>query len=118
LLHEASPDDFVGALRAYGGTPEEVLRDAQLMALLEPALRADFAIRERYEYRPGPPLSIPITAIAASDDAYVPPDAVDAWREHTSAGFDRHIIAGGHFAIINSENTLRELVMHACAADS
>jgi len=89
--------ELVERLRAMGGTPDAVLADAELLELLLPAIRADFAMCERYRFEPGPPLTVPITALGGDRDAHVAPGEVAAWREHTSVRFAHHRIAGGHF---------------------
>ena len=44
---------FVDAIRELNGTPEEVLENADLMALVLPALRADLTVCETYRYVSG-----------------------------------------------------------------
>jgi len=51
-IHQFPEPDFLKRLKHLNGTPGEVLRDAELMALLLPVLRADFAINETYVYTP------------------------------------------------------------------
>lgn len=45
---------FIDALREMGGTPRAVLDNSELMALLMPALRADFTMIENHRPVPGP----------------------------------------------------------------
>lgn len=96
-VHTMSDDELVGELRARGQTPDEVLDNAELLELLLPAVRADFAIAERYRHRPGPPLPVAITALGGTADPDVPVAAVEAWRVHTEARFTSAIYPGGHF---------------------
>jgi medium-chain acyl-[acyl-carrier-protein] hydrolase len=96
-LHALPDDQLIAGLRRLSGTPEEVLQHAEILALLLPLLRADFALAERYEWRPEPPLPIPITAYSGADDEHVPVEGVEAWREHTSARFRHLTLPGGHF---------------------
>ena len=44
---------FIDALREMGGTPRAVLDNSELMALLMPALRADFTLIENHRPVPG-----------------------------------------------------------------
>ena len=55
-LHQLPEAEFVAALRRLQGTPEAVLEHAELMALMLPILRADFAVLETYTYSPQTPL--------------------------------------------------------------
>lgn len=100
------PDaQFVGELRRLNGTPEIVLRDAELMELLLPTLRADFALYESYEYVPEPPLQCPIVAFGGLDDARIPPVKVDQWSAHTSDRFP-----GTHLFIRNQTPVLMQAI--------
>lgn len=105
------PDDaFVERLRAYGGTPEAVLRDRELMALFLPQIRADFAISETYAYRPEAALGCPITALAGTDDVTDSPSSVRGWGEHTAGGFRFHELPGGHFFVFEQQARVLSII--------
>jgi medium-chain acyl-[acyl-carrier-protein] hydrolase len=89
--------EFIAELRRIGGTPDEVLANPELMALVMPALRADFAINETYKYRPYPPLSCPIRAYGGADDRSVSSEDLEDWRQQTAASFDLRRFTGDHF---------------------
>src|SRR5207244_548641 len=55
-IHALPESEFVEALRHLDGTPQEVLQDPELMQLVLPTLRADFALCETYVYTPEAPL--------------------------------------------------------------
>jgi medium-chain acyl-[acyl-carrier-protein] hydrolase len=94
------PDtEFIAKLRSYGGTPEPVLQDKDLLGHFLPILRADFATAENYRLSQFTPLPCPITAIAGSSDNSVGVSAVAAWEMHTSGRFALHQLEGGHFFI-------------------
>ena len=80
-----------------GGTPAAVLDDPELMALVAPMLRADFALAADLVTRLEPPLSCPVTAFAGRADTHVPLTSVERWREATSATFRMMVVDGGHF---------------------
>lgn len=90
-------------LRRIGGTPEELLNDPDLLARFQPLLAADFAVNETYAYSPQPPLDIPITALAATQDPLAGLAQMLAWEEHTTAEFQLHALNGGHFAVFDRE---------------
>jgi surfactin synthase thioesterase subunit len=96
-VHLLSDAGLVTELRERGQTPEEVLENPELLELLLPAVRADFALAERYRHAAGAPLPVPITAFGGTEDPDVPPAAVEAWGEHTALGFEHIIHPGGHF---------------------
>jgi medium-chain acyl-[acyl-carrier-protein] hydrolase len=89
--------EFLEDVRRFNGTPQEVLEHPELMQLLLPLLRADFAICQTYDYRPEPPLDCPISAFGGLQDVDVPRDYLEAWREQTAASFSVRMLPGDHF---------------------
>lgn len=81
----------------YGGIPEKILRDSEMMKLLLPALRADLTILDTYSYEPEPPLPIPIAAFGGSEDHAVPPNLLQNWEAQTSNSFRVELFRGDHF---------------------
>ncbi|HYH78362.1 MAG TPA: alpha/beta fold hydrolase [Longimicrobium sp.] len=96
-IHALPDDEFVARLRALEGTPDEVLRDPEMMELMLPVLRADFALSETYRYREGPPLACPVSALGGTGDAHVSRDDLLAWRDLTRGFFRLCTFDGGHF---------------------
>jgi medium-chain acyl-[acyl-carrier-protein] hydrolase len=105
-VHALPEPEFVAELRRLGGTPEEVLGNADLMSILLPLLRADFGLSETYEHTPGDPLDLPITGYGGVRDERVEPERVSAWRQHTRAGFREVMFPGGHFFLHEDRQSL------------
>ncbi|MEB3968293.1 thioesterase domain-containing protein, partial [Mycobacterium ulcerans] len=82
---------------ALGGTPSELLHNAELMDLMLPIARADLTACEEYLYRPAPPLSCPITALGGVGDVTFDQSELTRWGEMTSATFEVVAMPGGHF---------------------
>jgi surfactin synthase thioesterase subunit len=80
----------------YGPLGVKLRDDPELMALVLPAYRADFAAAETYEYVPGAPLDIPVTAVGGLDDE-ITEDDLRAWARHTTGLFTLNQYPGGHF---------------------
>ncbi|WP_457489095.1 thioesterase II family protein [Tardiphaga sp. P5_C10] len=97
--HLLDDSALIDVLRDYNGTPTEILADPDLMTMLLPVIRADFALAETYRYQPSPPLAVPITAFAGTDEDRASIDQITGWSLETSAGFDHHLFAGDHFFI-------------------
>ena len=55
-------------MRRLKGTPQPVLEQPELMQLMLPLLRADFAVCQTYAYATEPPLSCPISAFGGMAD--------------------------------------------------
>ena len=102
------PDElFLDALsERYGGIPDAVRREPELVALFLPILRADWRLAAGYSYRAESPLPCPIAAFGGRDDVTAPVDAIAAWREQTSAAFSQHMLPGGHFFALGAPPAL------------
>jgi medium-chain acyl-[acyl-carrier-protein] hydrolase len=93
-------------LRTFGGTPGAVLDHPELMALLLPVIRTDFAVTESYRYREDPPLTCPITVFGGREDPVADLDAMDGWRVQTLDRFSLHALPGSHFFIHKHVETI------------
>lgn len=96
-IHHLPEQEFVEKLRDLKGTPEEVLQNAELLQLLLPLLRADFAMCETYSYTPEEPLMCPITVFGGLQDDEVSRDMLTAWYKQTSSSFKLRFFVGNHF---------------------
>jgi medium-chain acyl-[acyl-carrier-protein] hydrolase len=97
-IHGLSDASFIAEIQGrYGGIPEPILRDPELLALVLPTLRADIQALERHRPGPRPPLGCPITAFGGADDANVSREHLEAWREETRCAFRMRSFPGGHF---------------------
>lgn len=89
--------DFIEELRLLGGTPSEILENAELMALLLPMLRADFTAVENHRAKSDTVLDASVTALAGDRDERVTAEAVFGWRQATRGSFESHLLRGDHF---------------------
>jgi medium-chain acyl-[acyl-carrier-protein] hydrolase len=97
-LHTLPDSAFVEAInRRYGGIPDAILAEPELLELFIPIMRADMAVLESYAYSEEPPLPVPITVFCGEGDKEIAVAALDAWGRHTSAAFDVRTFSGGHF---------------------
>ena len=96
------PDaEFGRAMQArHGGLPTEMLEDPQFAAIYLPVLRADMAMVETYIPAPGPPLTCPVSAYIGAGDTVTGPEEIDGWAAVTSGRFDRRVLPGDHFAVL------------------
>lgn len=107
--------NFIAEIRKLGGTPEEALESDELLNLLLPMLRADFAVIDTYVYVNDAPLPCPITAFAGSKDEEVDQFDVTGWRAQTRSGFDLQVFPGDHFFLREFGQRLREVIGSAMA---
>jgi surfactin synthase thioesterase subunit len=110
LVHRMTDAELVRELRRFKGTPEIVLQTPELLDLLLPVIRADFAVLETYRCAEQPPLAVPISAYGGLSDDEVSPDELAAWSDHTNAGFQMRFIPGDHFFLKSAEPQLLDLL--------
>jgi surfactin synthase thioesterase subunit len=96
-LGHLDDDAFIEAVdRRYGGIPEEVMADRDLLDLFVPSLRADFVALESFE-PPERPVETPIVAMRGEEDPLVSEEQLLPWAESTSGPFEYSPFPGGHF---------------------
>jgi surfactin synthase thioesterase subunit len=89
---ELTRDDLLRRLEELGGTDAKLLRSEEFLALMEPALRADFRLADTYAFEPEPPLDTPITVLGSAERTKV--DALLAWRAETTRAFTLRLLHG------------------------
>ncbi len=112
-LHALPQGQFLEKLRELNGTPEEVLQHQELLELLVPILRADFAVCETYVYQAEPPLPCPISAYSGLGDDYVNRHELEAWQAQTTAPVKVRMFPGDHFYL----NSARPYLLQALARE-
>lgn len=105
-IHALPEPAFLEELRHLNGTPEAVLKNAELRQLFLPALRADFAVVETYVYTVEPTQDFPITAFGGLQDPQLSCDQLEAWRDQTNASFSLHMFPGDHFFLHSAQPLL------------
>ena len=105
-LHELTDDILLDAVLELNGTSPEIRSHPELLELAIPLLRADFALGETYRYTPEPPLASPITAFSGLADPHVTTAEATEWAQHTSGGFELHLLPGDHFFLTTAQGLL------------
>jgi medium-chain acyl-[acyl-carrier-protein] hydrolase len=108
--YDLAEPDFIKELRRLNGTPAEVLEDPELMQLVLPTLRADFALVQTYDYVSEPPLPCAMSIYCGSEDQILSREDLEGWREQTTGVFSLRMFQGDHFYLHTaSEHLLRTL---------
>ncbi|MUL37888.1 thioesterase II family protein [Gloeocapsopsis dulcis] len=105
-IHALPEPEFIEELRRLNGTPQAVLENTELMQLLIPTLRADFAVLETYAYTPEPTLNVPITTFGGLQDSEVNFDELQAWQAQTHSTFSQQMFPGNHFFLHSAQSLL------------
>lgn len=111
-IRHLGDDQFVTEInRRYGGIPQLVLENRELLELLLPALRADFSVYETYDHTAASPLRCPISMFGGSEDRYASAVELSEWSRHTSARFQHTTLPGDHFFIHSQRDVLLEAAL-------
>ena len=102
-----SDDDVIGYLRQFGGTPEEVLTNRELLDLLLGVVRGDLMMNAPPLLADATVLPMPVLAIGGTADKHVSAEDIAAWRAVSGKAFTHQMIDGGHFFPISH----RDLVL-------
>jgi medium-chain acyl-[acyl-carrier-protein] hydrolase len=109
-LHALPDEEFRAELKKLDGTSPAILDNDELMRVLLPALRADFAAHETYEYVEAPPLGCPILTVTGADDKLAPPAVLEGWRRHTTGQFESAVLPGNHFFVQTKRTQLLQRI--------
>jgi medium-chain acyl-[acyl-carrier-protein] hydrolase len=105
------PDaELIKELSRLNGTPQEVFESPELMGLMLPMLRADFELVQTYEYKQGPALDFPLTALGGLQDPEVSRSNLESWCQYTDSRFSLRLLPGDHFFLRTSEDLLLQLI--------
>lgn len=115
-IHDLPDAEFFEELERLNGTPREVLEHQELMEILTPMLRADFALCYSYTYIPGEPLRCPITVLGGTQDKENPGDELKTWCAETTGGCQVHILEGDHFFINQQQTAILKIIQKALVA--
>jgi medium-chain acyl-[acyl-carrier-protein] hydrolase len=109
-IHTLPEREFLAELHRLNGTPTEVLAHQELMEIMLPVLRADFALYENYVYAPDSPLDCPISAFGGLQDHRVSHSDLEAWRDQTSVSFSLRMFPGDHFFLNTTPSLLLQVL--------
>lgn len=96
-IYQLTDKAFIEQLCRYGGMPEFLLQNEELLELFLPILRADFTVNETYSYIETGRLNCPISVFGGLQDTTGMQDELEAWSHHTSRQFNLTMLPGDHF---------------------
>jgi surfactin synthase thioesterase subunit len=113
-LSQLPANELTQALeRRYAPMDPKVKQDPEMLDMILRVMRSDLQIMESYNYAPEEPLSCPVLAIGGTRDTIVASDALDAWREQSSAATRVERLEGDHFFLRTQGAALRAIVRSA-----
>ncbi|MEV4313142.1 alpha/beta fold hydrolase [Actinocrispum sp. NPDC049592] len=111
VAHLPDTEFLAEVRRGYGGIPDSVWNNEELLLMLLPILRADFAACETYTWPGHPPLRCDISALSGAGDYYVPESALAGWASLTSGECTTRVIGEGHFNVANDRAAVQRFVL-------
>ncbi|KAK3737468.1 hypothetical protein QZH41_008355, partial [Actinostola sp. cb2023] len=104
-------------IKNWGGTPQAILDNKEIMDISVRILRADLTLVEKYRFiictfillyysSADPVLSCPITCFDGSNDLR----DQEGWSQVTSGRYTRHVLPGGHFYFIRNPDNEKKLL--------
>jgi surfactin synthase thioesterase subunit len=99
-------------MRVLSGTDERLLGSPELLPLILPAIRADFAALRAYraEHAPESRVTCPVTALIGTSDPMATPDDAAAWERFAAGGFELRVFEGGHFYLSEHREAVAQIV--------
>jgi surfactin synthase thioesterase subunit len=112
LLDDAG---LLEAVRQLNGPDMQGL-DEDFLALVLPALRADYEAVETYRPEPGAAVDVPLTALTGRDDPRTTVAEAQAWEGHTHSRFRLEVLPGDHFFLVPQAGPVCDLIDGELAA--
>ncbi|MEJ8545002.1 thioesterase II family protein [Brevibacillus borstelensis] len=113
--HTLSDEELILELKELGGTPEEILQNRELLDIVLPIIRSDFAMLERYDYTPKKtPLGKNLVVLSGSGDQMT--KEVAEWKEYTSEECTFYSFEGGHFFLHDFTEQIVQIINHHVVA--
>jgi surfactin synthase thioesterase subunit len=99
-VHGLPDAEFLDELqRRYGGVPDVVRREPELLALLLPGLRADVRALETYRIADDTRVACPVHVYGGREDTRPRPDQLEGWTRRTEQPVRVQLFPGGHFFV-------------------
>jgi medium-chain acyl-[acyl-carrier-protein] hydrolase len=109
-FYDLPNEELIEEIRKLSGTSQGVLENDELMAMMLPMLRADFAIHDKYRYRESAALDVDFSVFGGLDDISTTADNLSAWESMTTRGVRLSFFRGGHFFIDEARNDVLPVI--------
>ena len=90
---------FIDYVKRFGGLPDAILADPEMMGLILPSLRADFELCHQHQFKEVPRFTCPIYSYGGIQDKTINHQALIAWESLTCNTFVLRRFPGDHFYI-------------------
>lgn len=116
--HLLDDDAFLEAVDSFGGIPDEVREDPDLLHVILPQLRRDFALPESYDEPTRTPLSCPISVLYGSQDKCAPAEDTKQWRSFSYCPVTFSEVPGNHFFVYQAPVVVAHIIQNDLASEA
>lgn len=109
-LHLMPRQAFLSHLLNYGGIPESVARETELIDFFLPIIRADFQALSTFDAQELKPVHIPLTVMMGTEDRPKMDGPVRSWQELSTREVSFKSFSGGHFFIFQHLEAIGRLI--------
>ncbi|MFG1809498.1 thioesterase II family protein [Streptomyces sp. NPDC049040] len=110
-VRDLSDEQLLARVTALGGLEPELLASQELVALMLPAIRADFEILDGYAYVAEPPLGCGLAVFGGLSDDSVPGESLRAWDGHALGRTVFQLYPGGHFYLDDAKAGILDVML-------
>ncbi|ADG93866.1 Oleoyl-(acyl-carrier-protein) hydrolase [Arcobacter nitrofigilis DSM 7299] len=110
ITYHLEGEEFIDSLRQRGGTNEVLLNNKDYMKMVEPTLRADLKLIERWHHNDIETLNCPLTVLGGVNDTLVLPTNLKQWHQYTNKIFELKLFEGDHFFINDDSHNIASIV--------
>jgi surfactin synthase thioesterase subunit len=96
-ISHQSDSQFISELALLEGTPTDVLANTELLELLLPMVKSEFAMSEAYRGSSTQMLACPVLAMGSTEDIWLDDNSLNLWSYVTSGQFQTKWFGGDHF---------------------
>lgn len=113
-ISNCNKDFFWKKIINYGGIPNELINNAEVLDFLEPIIRADFGLRENYKFGVEKEvLNIPIFVRVGTREIEITDMKLMGWQKLTNVPINASKIEGNHFFIFDQPKLIIQELVHA-----
>lgn len=119
-IHALADETFLDKMqRLYGGVPDAVRQEPELLALFLPGLRADVRVFETYEPLTERRVQCPVRVYGGADDRRPKPDLLAGWQRVVQREISLRTFPGDHFYLNDARAELAaDIALHWNAAQA
>jgi pyochelin biosynthesis protein PchC len=105
-----SDEELIEEIRRLGGTDRALLSSDEVLRMVLPSLRDDYAALASYLSKPGGTTKTPIMALLGRDDPVTSAEAAARWQDHTTGDFCTYTFPGGHFFVDDKPDEVLQVI--------